>query len=74
MPQLMFTCPRKQRPVPTNRTMSPAAFATAAPASNDLGPCPHCGETHTWTMADAYFAGDPQKLPIGDVRHLRAPK
>ena len=68
MPQLMFTCPRKQRPVPTNRTMSPADFATAVPGSCDIGPCPHCGEVHTWTIADAYLAGDTPKPPIGTIR------
>ena len=69
MPQLMFTCSRKQRPVPTNLTMTAEAFAATDldGESNSVGPCPYCGETHTWTKADAYFAGDTPKPAPGTI-------
>lgn len=69
MPQLMFTCSRKQRPVPTNRTMKAEAFATADldGENQSVGPCPHCGEIHAWTKNDAYFAGDRPKPAPGTV-------
>jgi hypothetical protein len=65
MPQLMFTCPRLKRPVPTNRTLTAEAFAAADldGEGNRVGPCPHCGDTHSWAKADAYFAGDTPKPP-----------
>ena len=69
MPQLMFTCSRMKRPVPTNRTMTAEAFAAADldGETNSVGPCPQCGDTHTWTKADAYFAGDTPKAAPGTV-------
>lgn len=69
MPQLMITCPRMKRPVPTNRTLSAEAFAAAAldGEGNSVAPCPHCGDTHTWTKADAYLAGDTPKPAPGTI-------
>ena len=68
MPQLMITCPRKGKALPTNRTLSDADFAAADLGTNTVGPCPHCGERHTWTVADAYFAGSAPKPPPPAVR------
>ncbi len=68
MPQLMITCPRMKRPVPTNRTLSVEAFAAALDGGgNSVAPCPHCGDTHTWTKADAYLAGDTPKPAPGTI-------
>ncbi len=63
MPQLMITCPRKHRPLPTNHMLKAEDFAAADLGDNRIGPCPHCGEAHAWTKADAYFAGDAPKPP-----------
>jgi hypothetical protein len=68
MPQLMITCPRKQRPIPTNRSLTAEGFAAADLGANRTGPCPHCGEAHVWTKDDAYFAGSAPKPAPGWAR------
>jgi len=68
MPQLMITCPHKHKSLPTNQTLSEADFAAADHGTNTIGPCPHCGGQHTWTIADAYLAGTAPKPASASVR------
>ena len=63
MSQLMIFCPRHRRTLPTNRFIRAAEFAAADLGTNTIGPCPHCGERHTWTVAQAHLAGASPRPP-----------
>ena len=57
MSQLLILCPNTRRLLPTNRSIRATALAGADLGVNTIGPCPHCGQHHTWTIADAYLPG-----------------
>ena len=56
MPQIMILCPHTRRPIPTNRSIRAEAFADADLGVNVTGRCPHCGQYHPWTKAQARLA------------------
>jgi len=58
MGQVMIKCPVTGKPLPTGFNMPKASFASATLTNNSVGPCPHCGQMHTWSKADAWVEGD----------------
>ena len=63
MPELVFTCPKTNKPVETGIAMAKGPIADDS-FSNCSSTCPHCGEAHTWSAKDLYFAGDPPKPAV----------
>ncbi len=51
----MITCPKTGKPVSTGFDMDERSFAGSAVTGNTFGPCPACGETHTWAKEDAFL-------------------
>jgi hypothetical protein len=52
MGTIYITCPQTQKPVNTGVQMTAEAFQSWAFVGAST-PCSHCGETHTYTAADA---------------------
>lgn len=57
MPLLMIVCPKKRRSFPTNKVVRAEELGRTDLGTNTIGPCPYCGEQHTWTMRDAFPRG-----------------
>jgi hypothetical protein len=55
MPDLMIRCPKTQEPMPTGILMNRQSLENSKLANNVSGPCPHCGELHTWNLEDAWL-------------------
>lgn len=51
-----INCPVTGRPLSTGISMPPESFATSQLINNTVGPCPHCGQAHTWSKLDAFVA------------------
>jgi hypothetical protein len=51
---VLILCPNTGTPVPTGFRMDPASFRTATMSANSFGPCPACGQIHTWDKKDAW--------------------
>ena len=60
MPELLITCPNTNKPIETGIAMQKGPIADDAFQDNSLQ-CPHCGDVHSWSSKDVYFAGDPPK-------------
>jgi hypothetical protein len=54
MSELLFTCPRTGRQVPTGIETDPQSLRAAWKRTLRLG-CPHCGETHELSVSEAYL-------------------
>ena len=54
MADVMIKCPKTGVPVPTQIGMDFESFKSSEMTDNTFGPCPSCGEMHTWSKADAF--------------------
>lgn len=54
MAMLMIKCPKTGKPVPTGMDMPVEQVKSGQIQleNNSVGPCPECGETHTWSGKD----------------------
>jgi hypothetical protein len=57
MPHIMIDCPSTGRPMPTGFDASQEQFQASEYDRCRSGPCPHCGQMHTWSKQDAYLEG-----------------
>jgi hypothetical protein len=55
MARVMINCPDTGEPVPTGFDMNQQSFETSQMSGNSFGPCPACGQMHTWDKEDAYL-------------------
>jgi hypothetical protein len=57
MGQLMITCPVTGKPLSTGFAMDRKTFEDPSNEfeDNTIGPCPHCGQSHTWSKKDAFY-------------------
>ena len=58
MGQVLIKCPTTGKPLATGMAMPKAAFQASSFQNNTVGPCPHCGRSHTWSKANAWVEGD----------------
>lgn len=71
MPRIMITCPVTQKPVytgtstntNTNTNTTKLGLDISKYGSNTFGPCPSCGQAHTWDKNNAYLESE------GDKKH-----
>jgi len=55
MAVVMINCPDTGKPLSTGLSMDRQGFRTSQLSSNTVGPCSHCGKSHTWNKKDAYL-------------------
>jgi hypothetical protein len=69
MPRIMIKCPKTGKAVPTGVILEEVAFEAALLPNSSFGPCPECGEMHSWSKEDAFFEDDlfATTLPLGDL-------
>ena len=53
MGQVMTSCLKSGKPLPTGVVMDRASFESATVDGNEVG-CPHCGGSHVWSKANAW--------------------
>jgi len=58
MGPVMIKCPKTEKPLDTGIHMDKVSFESGTLEHNTIGPCPHCGENHTWSKEDAWLADD----------------
>jgi hypothetical protein len=60
MGKLMIRCPNTGKPLFTGIAIDRATFEnpTNVFRNNTVGPCPHCGQMHTWSKEDAFVSDD----------------
>jgi hypothetical protein len=59
MGMAMIKCPVTGKPLATGIAFGTRqAFETSTLTNNRVGPCPHCGQTHTWSKPDAWLEDD----------------
>ena len=56
MAAISIKCPTTGELVSTGMTMEPVSFYRSILTGNSVK-CPHCGETHIWTKAEAVIDG-----------------
>lgn len=65
MPRIMITCPVTQKPVYTGISTSTSTTKLGLDiskyGSNTFGPCPSCGQAHTWDKSNAYLESEGEK-------------
>jgi len=52
---IVIRCPTTGGFVTTGIAMDAGSFASCSLSNNTVGPCPHCGGSHTWSKADAFL-------------------
>lgn len=57
MGNVVIDCPVTGKPVRTGIGMDRASFEGSALTNNQVD-CPHCGQVHTWSKADARLEGE----------------
>lgn len=57
MAMVLIRCPNTGKPLATGIGMDPGSFASSTLLNNTVGPCPHCGQNHTWSKKDAWLEG-----------------
>lgn len=60
---ILITCPNTGRPLSTGMVMDRRSFASSVLLNNSVGPCPHCGQIHSWSKEQAYLEGDRPPRP-----------
>jgi hypothetical protein len=55
MGDVMIRCPTTQEPLATGIVMNRASLENSKLSNNISGPCPHCGQLHTWNIEDAWI-------------------
>jgi hypothetical protein len=58
MARVMIKCPSTGKPLSTGMDFGKQAFETSTLTNNTVGPCPHCGQMHTWSKKDAWLEGE----------------
>lgn len=58
MGQVLIKCPKTGKPLPTGFAMDQVSFDSSTLTNNTVGPCPHCGENHTWSKSDAWLVDE----------------
>lgn len=53
MPMVMIRCPKTGKDAPTGISMDKKSFESSQMSNNQLK-CPHCGEMHVWSKAQAF--------------------
>lgn len=59
MGTLFIACPTTGNILSTGMSMDKASFESSTLVNNSVGPCPHCGATHTWSKENAMLGKDP---------------
>jgi hypothetical protein len=56
---VLITCPVTGKPVNTGiGSVRNEAFAASDFRKMESGPCPYCGQVHSWDKEDAYLEGE----------------
>jgi endogenous inhibitor of DNA gyrase (YacG/DUF329 family) len=58
MGTVTIKCPKTGKPLGTGIAADKVSFESSSFENGKAGPCPHCGETHTWSKRDAWVADD----------------
>jgi hypothetical protein len=55
--RIMIKCPVTGKPLPTGIGIDKKSWENPSNqfSNNQIGPCPHCGQMHTWSKKDAYY-------------------
>ena len=61
MPRIMIRCPVTQKPVYTGMSTTNLGSDISKYGSNTFGPCPSCGQAHTWDKHNAYLESEKAK-------------
>lgn len=51
---LAINCPSTGKPLSTGIAVRDRDFNRDVFKANTIGPCPHCGDSHTWDGKDAF--------------------
>lgn len=54
MGMVMIKCPTTGKAIPTQIGMDKQSFQSSTLVNNTIGPCPACGQFHTWSKKDAW--------------------
>ncbi|MFA5516344.1 MAG: hypothetical protein WDA20_08660 [Desulfuromonadales bacterium] len=62
MPEILIRCPVTGKDVPTGVALPAATFLKAEIDTFPVA-CPHCGQRHAWSKAEAYLQVPPEREP-----------
>lgn len=57
MVKILITCPNTGEAVAIGKTADERSFRNNQKSGDTFGPCPRCGEMHSWKKRDAYLEG-----------------